>query len=151
MKKLAYWLQYGAKVLSQARNSASQIFPIAFHLGDPSTEWLFMDDNPPPHLSLLVKEFKQTAGLRSFQWLPASPDLNSVENVWSFLKKCIRRLLKPSDGFVVDLESLFRREWDELSQIKIDRMIQSMPNRIRSVIEKSGPNTKYWKSEIINF
>ena len=34
-----------------------QIYPLSVHLGDPSSEFLFMDDNAPPHRSLLVKEF----------------------------------------------------------------------------------------------
>ena len=120
----------------------NQIYPLSFQLGDPSTEWLFMDDNAPPHRSLIVKEFKQNSGLRCFEWPPASPDLNPIENVWSLLKMRIRRLLKPSDS-LADLECLLQREWNELSQEKIDRMILSMPKRVRSVIEKCGSNTKY--------
>lgn len=120
----------------------SQIYPISFHLGDPSTEWLFMDDNAPPHRSLLVRQFKESSGLRSFEWPPASPDLNPIENVWSLLKKRVRRELKPSDN-LSDLECLLRREWNRLNQEKIDRTILSMPRRVRSVIEKSGSNTKY--------
>ena len=103
---------------------------------------VLMDDNAPPHRSLLVKEFKQNSGLRSFDWPPNSPDLNPIENVWSLLKKRVRRLLKPSDS-LDDLERLLKKEWEELSQHTIDRLIQSMPSRVRSVIEKCGSNTKY--------
>ena len=120
----------------------NQIYPISFQLGDPSSEWLFMDDNAPPHRSLLVKQFKERSGLRSFEWPPASPDLNPIENVWSMLKKRIRRQLKPSDS-LYDLECLLRTEWGQLSQEKIDHVIRSMPRRVKSVIEKCGSNTKY--------
>lgn len=120
----------------------NQIYPISFHLGDPSTDWLLMDDNAPPHRSLLIRQFKESSGLRSFEWPPASPDLNPIENVWGMLKKRIRRQLKPSDS-LNDLERLLRIEWSQLNQEKIDRLIQSMPRRVKSVIEKCGSNTKY--------
>ena len=102
----------------------NQIYPISFQLGDPSSEWLFMDDNAPPHRSLLVKQFKESSGLRSFEWPPASADLNHIESMWSMLKKRIRRQLKPSDS-LNDLECFLITEWGQLSQEKMRNRNQS--------------------------
>ena len=119
-----------------------QIHPISYHLGDPSSDWLYMDDNAPPHRSLLIRNFKQQSGLRTIDWPAMSPDLNPIENVWSLLKKNVRRRLKATDD-IQSLKDLLKREWDNLSQTTIDSIIESMPSRVRSVIGNSGGNTKY--------
>lgn len=36
-----------------------------------------------------------------------------------------------------------RQEWDRLNQEVINRLIESMPSRIRQVINRSGEVTKY--------
>lgn len=118
------------------------VCPIAFELGDPSTDWIFMDDNASCHRSAVTKEFKERAGIRTLPWPARSPDLNPIENVWSMLKRNVRRKLLPGDT-IEQLRSLLQTEWGALDQTRLDRIIDSMPSRVSAVIKEKGARTKY--------
>ena len=118
------------------------IYPLSFSLGDPSSEWILMDDNAPPHRANVTRSYKQSAGIRTLDWPAKSPDLNPIEHVWASLKRSVRRQLCPGDD-LNRLEFLLRREWDRLDQEMIRNLISSMPNRIRKVIERRGDESGY--------
>lgn len=118
------------------------VSPIAFELGDPCTDWLFMDDNAPPHRSHLATAFKAAAGIRTLPWPARSPDLNPIENVWSLLKLDVRKRLRPDDG-LDRLQELLQQSWQGLSQAVIDHLVESMPSRVSEVIENHGGCTGY--------
>ena len=117
-------------------------FPLSNRLGDPSADWIFMDDNATCHRSFVTNAFKTQADIRTLKWPARSPDLNPIENVWSLLKRRVRRSIRSGDD-LSRLEALLRQEWDRLSQEVINRLIESMSSRIRQVIEVSGEVTKY--------
>ena len=118
------------------------VCPLSFELGDPTTEWIFMDDNASSHRSALTKEFKRQAGIRTLQWPARSPDLNPIENVWSLLKRNVRRKIQPGDT-LERLRSLLETEWHNLDQSCFDRIINSMPSRVSAVLKLNGGVTKY--------
>ena len=105
-------------------------------LGTTST-WLLMDDNATCHRSRVVNLFKSEVGILSITWTARSPDLNPIENVWSLLKRNVRRSLQHYFD-LSDLQSLLQREWGRLDQQTINRLIESMPARIGQVIELRG-------------
>lgn len=98
--------------------------------------------NDTCHRNSLTNSFKSQAGIRTLKWPARSPDLNPIENVWSLLKRAVRRSVRPGDD-LSRLEAILRQEWDRLDQATINRLIQSMPSRVRLVIEGSGETTKY--------
>lgn len=114
----------------------SNIPQISAQLGNTST-WLLMDDNATCHRSRAVNLFKSEAGIRTISWPARSPDLNPIENVWSLLKRNVRRSLQHHFD-LNDLQSLLQREWARLDQQTINRLIDSMPARIGRVIELRG-------------
>ena len=118
------------------------ILPLSNQLGDPSADWIYMDDNATCHRSLVTNAFKTQAGIRTLKWPARSPDLNPIENVWSLLKRRVRRSIRSGDD-LSRLEALLRQEWERLSQAVINRLIESMSSRIRQVIELLGEVTKY--------
>ena len=89
-----------------------------------------------------TNSFKAQAGIGTLKWPACSPDLNPIENVWSLLKRGVRQSIQPGDD-LARLEVLLRQEWDRLNQDVINRLIESMPSRIRQVINRSGEVTKY--------
>ena len=64
----------------------------------------------------IVKEWKQTHGLKHFFNPPGSPDLSPIENCWKFIKQYVR--LKASLN--CDLEQLIKASWEAIKQDKID-------------------------------
>ena len=113
------------------------VYPLSFRLGDPSSEWIFMGDNAPCHRSNSVRDYRNSAGIRTLDWPARSPDLNPIEHVWAIIKRRVRRHIRPGDD-LNRLESLVRTEWDQLDQQVIKRLVDSMPDRIRKTIERRG-------------
>lgn len=46
---------------------------------------IYMQDNSPVHTAGIVMEFLGRQAFETMQWCPMSPDLNPIENVWSFI------------------------------------------------------------------
>ena len=50
---------------------------------------IFMQDNAPIHDAGKVKKFIVDMTFELLDWLPYSPDLNCIENLWKLLKEKI--------------------------------------------------------------
>src|SRR5437763_1055272 len=51
----------------------------------------FMQDNAPIHTAGKVKRWLKESGIEVIDWPLYSPDLNPIEIVWAWIKKCILR------------------------------------------------------------
>jgi hypothetical protein len=75
-------------------------------------------------------------------WPGNSPDLNPIENVWSWMKMQLR------SSKAKNLKEL-QREVTELWVLKLDysqylrNLVKSMPRRLQDVIDREGNPTKY--------
>ena len=104
---------------------------------------LLMDDNATCHRNSITNSFESQADIRTLKQPACSPDLNP--NARSILKHQTRKHILPGDD-LSRLEEILKQEWDAISQAKINRLIESMPSRIRNVIERSGDTTGYQSS-----
>ena len=73
-------------------------------------------------------------------WPSASPDLNPIENIWGILKVRVDRR-KPLNK--QELIAFTQEEWEGIGMDVIRRCIESMPDRLREVIEKNGNKIDY--------
>ena len=79
-------------------------------------------------------------GLDPEEWLSQSPDLNSIENLWSYLDWNIR------DHKVSNIGELWTTLQEGLQALPvhlITRLVDSMPRRLQAVIDSKGYPTKY--------
>lgn len=101
-----------------------------------------MHDNARVHVAQVVEAYLADVGIQKLQWPARSPDLNPIEHVWDMLKRKVRARPNPPET-LRDLNTAILGEWDNISQIHIKNLIQSMPDRMQAVIQARGGNTRY--------
>ena len=94
-------------------------------------------DNCPVYKSKVIQKFTPEKNLKTL-FLPAySPDLNPIENVWSWIKRKLRKKVFDSmDSLKEELENL----WNMVDHKKY---ISNYSRRLELVVKKKGKATKY--------
>ncbi|KAI6658823.1 hypothetical protein LOD99_15148 [Oopsacas minuta] len=49
--------------------------------------WVFQEDNDPKHTCKLAKGYMEEKGMHRMDWSACSPELNPIENLWSWIKR----------------------------------------------------------------
>ena len=91
----------------------------------------FQHDSAPCHTAKKVKKFLQDHQIDLIKWPGNSPDLNPIENCWSYMK---RKLQGANTSSISTLKEAIKKMWV---------LSASMPNRIKSVLQAKGGPTKY--------
>jgi transposase len=104
-------------------------------------KWVFLQDNDPKHkargsLSLL----QELCGTRQIAHPPNSPDLNPVEDIWSYLDRKVKAKKIKS---IAALKRFLIKEWKELPWTEIRKSVDSMPRRLEECRKLQGKRTKY--------
>jgi transposase len=101
-----------------------------------------MEDGAPTHTSKAAKTFREMNSLETIPHPAQSPDLNPIEHVWKQLKMAVnKRSQIPRDAD--SLRNALLEEWDKLDLETINRMIESMPDRVDAVLKAKGRSTRY--------
>lgn len=104
--------------------------------------FLFMDDNAPPHRARIVTARLQAARVPHMDWPAMSPDLNPLEHLWDQLKRQVyARDPPPRD--LRELRVAVVAEWNLIPQNRLLRLVRSMRQRCQAVINANGGNTRY--------
>jgi hypothetical protein len=102
----------------------------------------YIDDNAPIHRGSVVQQWKNDHGVQALDWPPYSPDLNPIENVWSYLKMQLRKLPNRPQN-LIQLHDAVSVAWDGVPQSYIRNLYESMPQRMRDCIKAHGYPTRY--------
>ncbi len=70
-----------------------------------------------------------------------SPDLNTIEHLWSILKQKVEER-KLSN--IHQLRDVIMEEWKRTSVASCEALVNSVPKRVKAVLENNGGHTKYW-------
>lgn len=108
-------------------------------LGIENTFHLYQD-NDPKHSAHIVKEWLLYNYPKVLKTPPQSPDLNIIENLWQKLEVQIR---KHAISNLNDLKAALKEEWKKISPDYTKKLVESVPNRLKSVISQKGYPTKY--------
>ncbi|CAB5366696.1 unnamed protein product [Rhizophagus irregularis] len=99
-------------------------------------------DNAPVHTAKIARSFLTSSNIELFPWPAQSPDMNPIENIWSYIEVKIRqRDSQPSS--VSQLEQWVKEEWNAVPADYYRNLIKSMPRQIQAVIAAKGSPTKY--------
>jgi hypothetical protein len=71
-----------------------------------------------------------------------SPNLNPIEHIWDMLGRRIHAREPPVQN-IRQLEAALHREWQQLSQQDIRRLIGGMRCKVKAVIQACGGYTRY--------
>jgi transposase len=88
-------------------------------------------------------------GVTVMIWPPYSPDLNPIENLWALMKAEIYRLhpeLEHAPNTDETLEALIaaaKEAWLSIRPEVLRSLSETMPHRVKAVIEAEGWYTKY--------
>lgn len=102
---------------------------------------IFMQDSAPCHVSKASLAWFQKQKIRLLEWPGNSPDLNPIENVWRCMKGKVSSRCPKS---LPELQYAIRQVWTlDITRELCRNCIDSMPRRLKSVIENRGGPTKY--------
>ena len=69
-----------------------------------------------------------------------NPDLNPIENLWHDLKIAVHQR---SPRNFTELEQLCSEEWENITEARCAKLVDTYPNRLTAVIAVKSASTKY--------
>lgn len=105
-----------------------------------STEFRFYQDNDTKHKSGVVQSWLIWNCPHLMEPPAQSPDLNVIENLRALLENKIRNHDISSKEA---LKSALLQEWNKITPETTQKLVASMQNRLKAVIDQKGYHTKY--------
>ena len=107
----------------------------------------FQQDNHPVHTAIRIQEwFTRRPDIELLEWPPYAPDMNPIENVWARVKGILRSNWAEAPPRTSDeLWDRLLNAWEEVAT-DVDlfhNLVDSMPRRMRAVVNAGGLWTKY--------
>ena len=102
---------------------------------------IVMEDNAPVHKKICIPAW-EALGMETLEWPPNSPDLNPIENIWSYMKDIIARDYAQVSS-AKEMKRIVQDMWEQFTDGQWDKLIESMPNRMEAVIAANGGSTRF--------
>ena len=87
-------------------------------------------------------EYLDQVGVDQIPRSPYSPDQNPIENLCDVVDLAVRQR-DPPPQTLADLRVKVVEEWKHIPQRKVNRLVDNMPIRIRSLDARPWGHTKY--------
>ena len=105
-------------------------------------DYIFQQDNASIHASRFSMQQLQELHVELMPWPSKSPDLNPIENLWGILVRDVYAHGKQYDN-KNELKEAVLAAWDRITDTTLQRLIDTMNNRCRDVIQGRGAKTNY--------
>jgi hypothetical protein len=105
-----------------------------------------VEDRVKYHTSNYTGKFGLMNRVQRMEWPANSPDLNPIENIWSWFKRRFRDQCLDFKGYPntdQELIDLAQEVWENMPWQRVYKVIDSMPKRIVTVIRRHGGATKW--------
>ena len=100
-----------------------------------------MEDNAPVHKSV-CKQPREELKWPPYEHPPNCPDLNSIENIWAYMKHQVTLKYKYISS-QAEMRGLVLEIWNNFTDEQWDGLIASMLDRMKAVIKAKGGPTQY--------
>ena len=118
-------------------NTAAEHDPLPPEIGlqgsVPAWQW------PPTHLQD-DHWFTEEAEGKGVDWPSMSPNLNPIEHLWGILKRKVRKVSN-----IRKLRDVVMEEWKSIPVATCEALVNSIPRRVKAVLDNDGVHTKYWQ------
>jgi hypothetical protein len=101
------------------------------------------------HTAYKVRDWFKEQGIPCTDWPLYSPDLNPIEHLWPHLNKKVLELhpeletITGEDDIHKALGTTLQEAWSLIGKDLIDKLIESMPDRVKAYKKADGWHTKY--------
>jgi len=102
--------------------------------------YILQQDGNSSHTSKVAMKYIREEVPMVMDWPSKSPDLNPIENVWSILKRNVRKRMVNN---LNELERHIHEEWENFSNQKIILTCESFPKRVEEFFRLRGKKTNY--------
>lgn len=134
-----------------AASYSERIVPLMHGMVSMRQDLQVMQDNAPSHKAARTMRELNERNVTPIEWppySPYSPDLKPIENIWNLMNNYIQfkypDLGEGRQRSQDELRDIVKESWDlAVDENDLERLIESMPRRIRSVYEAGGGYTKY--------
>jgi hypothetical protein len=113
-------------ILDQKKREMRSLYPDGF---------IFMQDNDPKHTSNVAKNFIAQNFMELLDWPPYSPDLNPIEEVWSWLKRRVNQEIPKN---LQELKNSILKHWRSINPEFLAPFFNSLENRYLHIIKSNG-------------
>jgi transposase len=79
-------------------------------------------------------------GIQLIDAPPYSPDCNPIQNLWADMN---RRVESHFAHTIEELKQIIIDEWKNTSALLLSKLVASMPNRCKAIVDNQGHKTKY--------
>jgi transposase len=129
----------------------SCLLPVLQRVQDTIGDPVFMQDNARVHTARHVTDWLDENNVQVMDWPPYSPDLNPIEHVWVRLKEGLHKRFPDiantpggPDKVRERLSMVLPEIWEkDIEGDFLEKLWESMPQRVAAVIEANGWYTKY--------